>query len=104
MLFALKYRPIENRTEAESLYVHQLASAWNPPAATIRHHFHNVSGGGVVFVDIEKDIAPLLESLEPFRPFVDFGIEPVLNMAEAVAISLNVDEWKASVLAGAVNR
>ena len=99
MLFAVKYQPRGSRTDAESQYVHRLASAWNPPAAAIQHHFHYVSGGGVVIVDIDEDIRPLHQSLEAFRPLVDFGIEPVLNMVDAVAISLDVGEWKASVTA-----
>ena len=103
MLMAVRYHSHRHRTEAESQYVHLLASAWKPPSATILHHYHFVTGGGVVYVEIEEDVRPLIESLEPFRPFVDFDVEPVLNMAEAVAIALNVDEWKASVLARTEN-
>lgn len=104
MLFAVKYSPRGSRTEAETQYVDQLASVWNPPSTTILHQYHYISGGGVAIVDIEGDVTPLHESLNPFRPFFDFDLEPALHMAEALAISMKVGEWKSSVMAGAENR
>ena len=74
--------------------------AWEPPTAVeVRHHFHYVSGGGVVIVDTEVPGA-LYEALAPFKPMVDFDDEPVVNVIEALAISLDVEEWVASVKDG----
>jgi hypothetical protein len=42
----------------------------------------------------------LYEALAPFRPMVDFDVEPVVNVIEALAISLDVEEWVASVKVG----
>jgi hypothetical protein len=81
----------------------ELLMAWNPPhGVEIRHHFHYVSGGGVLIV--ESDVAgALYESLEPFKPYVDYHVEPVINMVEALAIQLDVEEWVESVKSVAGN-
>jgi len=100
MLFAIKYHPRSGRTEAESQRVRALLMAWEPPSTVeVRHHFHYVSGGGVVIVDTEIPAA-LYESMAPFKPLVEFDVEPVVNVIEALAISLDVEEWAASVNGG----
>jgi hypothetical protein len=54
VLFAIKYQSKPGRTEADSKRARQLMMAWEPPTAVeVRHHFHYVSGGGVVIVDTE---------------------------------------------------
>lgn len=100
MLFAIKYQSRPGRTEAESKRARELLMAWEPPTVVeIRHHFHYVSGGGVVIADTEV-LAGLYESMAPFKSLVDFDVEPVVNVIEALAISLDVDEWAASVKDG----
>ena len=100
MLFAVKYHPRSGRTEAESQRARALLMAWEPPATVeIRHHFHYVSGGDAVIVDTEVPAA-LYESMAPFKSTVEFDGEPVVNVIEALAISLDVDEWAASVKDG----
>src|SRR5688572_23238424 len=104
VLFAIKYHPRPGRTEAESKRVRELLMAWEPPSSVeVRHHFHYVSGGGVVIVDTEVP-GSLFESLEPFKPLVEFDVEPVINMIEALAISLDVEEWVASVKNGSKHK
>ena len=99
MLFAVKYRPQANRTTAESKHIRELLMQWQPPAGVeLKHHFHYVSRGGVLIVDT-RDPSALYETLEPFKPLVEFDVEPVINYVEAMAISTDIDEWvaKASV-------
>jgi Protein of unknown function (DUF3303) len=100
MLFALKYRPKASRTAAEAQRVRELLMAWeSPETVEIRHHFHYASGGGVVIVESQVPSA-LFEAMEPFKPMVEFDVEPVVNLVEALAISLDVNEWAASVKDG----
>ena len=104
MLFAIKYHPRSGRTETESKRVRELLMAWEPPSGVeVRHHFHYVSGGGVVIVDTDIP-GSLFESLEPFKPLVEFDVEPVVNMIEALAISLDVEEWATSVKDGSKHK
>src|SRR6185503_10100399 len=99
MLFAVKYRPQANRTTAESKHIRELLMQWQPPAGVeLKHHFHYVSRGGVLIVDT-RDPSALYETLEPFKPLVEFDVEPVINYLEAMAISTDVDQWAASVSA-----
>ena len=101
MLFAVKYRPRPGRTEAESRRMRDLLMVWNPPSGVeMQHHFHYVAGGGVMVADSEAP-GPLYESLAPFKTYVDVEIEPVINVIEALAISMDIDEWVASVGEGA---
>ena len=100
MLFAIKYHPRSGRTEAESKRARELLMAWEPPSSVeVRHHFHYVSGGGVVIVDTEVPAA-LYESMAPFKSLVEFDVEPVVNVIEALAIYLDVEEWATSVKDG----
>ena len=97
MLFAVNYAPRPGRSEAEERRGRELFMAWNPPAGVeIRHHFHYVGGGGVVIVDAEAP-GPMYEAVAAFKKSVKVEIEPVINMIEALAISMDVDEWVASV-------
>ena len=98
MLFAIKYFPRSGRTEKESRQVRRLFVAWQPPTGVdIEAHYHYVGGGGLVVVDTQS-AALLFESLEPFKPQVSFDVEPVINVLEAIAISVDVEEWADSVL------
>ena len=71
----------------------ELIMAWTPPAEVdVQSHYHYVGGGGVVVAEAESASA-LYEMVEPFKPLVDFEVEPVLNVIEALAISLDIEEW-----------
>jgi hypothetical protein len=98
MLFAVKYRPSGPRSEEDKRRIRRVFVAWQPPGGVdLKAHYHYVSGGGLVVVDTES--APLLyHSLEAFKPLVAFDIEPVINVIEAIAISMDVEEWSNSVL------
>ena len=97
MLFAIKYHAKAGRTEAEARRVREIIMAWTPPAAVeVQNHYHYVGGGGVVVA--ESDSArSLYEMVEPFKPLVNFQVEPMLNVIEALAVSLATEEWVDSV-------
>jgi hypothetical protein len=100
MLFGIKYSPAVGRTSEQRRQVWRLAMAWEPRTGVeIQAHYHFVSGGGVIVVETTSASA-LYESLEPFKPLVQFDVEPVVNVIEAIATSMDVDEWVASTLAG----
>jgi len=104
MLFAIKYRPQASRTEAESKNIRELVMKWEAPLGVeVQHHFHYVSAGGVLIVDT-MDPSALYETLDPFKPLVEFDIEPVINYLEAMAISTDIDEWVASASAASPDR
>jgi len=97
MLFAIKYTPRSTRTDAESKRAREIFVAWSPPATVeIKHHFHYVEGGGVIIAETELPTA-LYESVAPFQSVTDFDVVPVVNVIEAIAISMDVDEWVDSV-------
>ena len=99
MLFAVKYRPQASRTEADSRHIRELLMNWKAPESVeVKHHFHYVSGGGVLIIETQEP-SSLYETLEPFKPMVVFDVEPVINYLEAMAISTDIDEWAASVSA-----
>jgi hypothetical protein len=99
MLFAVKYQSRPGRTEAESHRLRQLLVKWDPPEGVdIRHHFHYVSGGGVLIVETD-DPAALYVGMGPFKSLLDFDTEPVINFLEAVAIAADLDAWAASAVA-----
>jgi hypothetical protein len=97
MLLAIRYRPATGRTVDDRRRIRELFMAWKPPAGIILHaHYHFVSGGGVMILDAAEP-GPIFETLEPFKPQVEFDVEPVVNLIEAVAVSLNIEEWASSV-------
>jgi hypothetical protein len=97
MLFAIRYHARGGRTESEAKRVRELIMAWSPPdEVDVQNHYHYVSGGGVVVVEAES-ARSLYEMVEPFKPLVEFEVEPVLNVIEALAISLDIEDWVASV-------
>ena len=97
MLFAIRYHARAGRTEAEARRVREIIMAWTPPAdVEVQNHYHYVSGGGMVVAEADN-ARSLYEIVEPFKPLVDFQVEPVLNVIEALAVSLDIEEWVDSV-------
>jgi len=97
MLFAIRYHARAGRTEAEARRVRELIMAWTPPdEVDVQAHYHYVGGGGVVVAEADS-ARSLYQMVEPFKPLVDFEVEPVLNVIEALAISLDIEEWVESV-------
>ena len=99
MELAILYRWKENTTGADNRAVRSLFMAWKPPSGVeLLSHYYFARGGGIVIVDV-GGVSSLFEALRPFTPMIDFDIEPVFNPIEAIAISMDVDEWAESVMA-----
>jgi hypothetical protein len=97
MDFAVLYHWRVNTTGAESQNLRRLFMAWEPPAGVkLISHYYFVRGGGIAIVNT-SEVGALYEALAPFRPSVVFDIEPVLSIVEAIAISMDVDEWAGRV-------
>jgi hypothetical protein len=98
MQFAILYRWRGNATGPETRTVRSLFMAWEPPTGVeLISHYYFARGGGIVIVDVGA-VSALFEALSPFTPTVEFDIEPVFNPIEAIAISMDVDEWANAVM------
>ena len=98
MELAILYRWHNNSTDKDTNRVRKLFMAWEPPrGAELKAHYYFARGGGIVIVDV-NDSSVLFEGLAPFTPTIEFDIEPVFNVIEAIAISMDVDDWTTSVL------
>jgi hypothetical protein len=97
MLCAVLYRWRNSSTDGEARRVRQLFLAWTPPRGLeIRAHYAFARGGGIVLVDAGS-VAAIYEGAAPFMSALDFEIEPVLNVIEAISISMDVDDWAEQV-------
>jgi Domain of unknown function (DUF3303) len=92
MLYAVIYRKKKSATEEELRQIRQRFIGWTPPPGLqIKSHYAFVDFGGVIIVNA-GDNAALRVGLQPFLGPVEFEVEPLLSIAEALAISLDVDE------------
>lgn len=99
MVFAILYRWRGNATGSDTKTVRSLFMAWEPPGGVeLLAHYYFARGGGIVIVDAAA-ASSLFEALSPFTPTIEFDIEPVFNPIEAIAISMDMDEWANSVMA-----
>ncbi|HEX5369567.1 MAG TPA: DUF3303 family protein [Dehalococcoidia bacterium] len=98
MELAISYRWRDNTTEKDTKAVRKLFMAWEAPRGVgMKAHYYFARGGGIVIVDADNASA-LFEGLAPFTPTIEFDIEPIFNVIEAIAISMDVEEWAADVL------
>ena len=97
MLFACIYHLKPALNDEESRRLRRLFIAWDPPEGIeIKCHYAFAKGGGVAIVEAASP-STIWESLARFTPWVDIEMEPVLSIIEALAISMDVDEWADSV-------
>jgi hypothetical protein len=97
MLFAVLYRWRANVAAREAQRTRRLFAAWEPPAGLeIFAHYSFARGGGVVVVEAH-DAAALFEALAPFTSTIDFDVEPIVKVIQALAISMDVEDWVHSV-------
>jgi hypothetical protein len=96
MLFALIYRFTVGEDEQRRL--RDRFMRWTPPLGLdVKFHYAFASGGGVAVA--EAPTAGLIrEALAPFMSSIDCEIEPALSIPEALAISLDVDQWAESAV------
>jgi hypothetical protein len=97
MLFAVIYRlkPTVNADDARRL--RRLFMSWEPPEGIdIQCHYAFARGGGVAIVEAVSP-STIWDSLARFKPWLEIETEPALSIVEALAISLDVDEWADSI-------
>jgi hypothetical protein len=100
VLFAIQYAWRPNVNEADTRRIRDLFVAWDPPTGLeVTAHYHYARGGGLAVVEA-VGAGTLFEALAPFTDGLDFDIEPIINVLEAIAISMDVDEWVDSVDGG----
>jgi hypothetical protein len=97
MLFTLVYHWRSSATDEDTRKLRTRFVAWNPPPGLdLLAHYHYARGGGIVILESSSGAA-IFEGLAPFVPILDIDLEPVVNVIEAVAISMGVEEWTDSV-------
>jgi hypothetical protein len=103
MLFSVIYHRRSNLTDESTKDLIRRFMAWSPPKGVeLRNHYHYAEGGGGIVILETESAAALFEGLTAFDSIIEYDIEPVLNVIEAVAIKLDVTEWVIS-LGGADN-
>lgn len=97
LLFAVLYSWRPSAGEDDIREIRERFIAWNPPTGLeVNAHYHYARGGGLAVVET-TNASILFEALAPFTKALDFDIEPIVNVLDAVAISLDVEEWVGSV-------
>jgi hypothetical protein len=98
MQFAILYRWRSNITDEDTRSVRRLFMAWEPPnGVELVSHYYFARGGGIVVVEATA-VPALFETLAPFTPTIEFDIEPVFNVIDAIAISMDMDDWADTVM------
>jgi hypothetical protein len=93
MLFVVIYRYKPANTEDDGRLIRRRFVAWSPPAGVdVYSNYAFATGGGIAVVDIGS-AATLRECLAPFMAHLNFEVEPALTMSEALALSMEADEW-----------
>jgi hypothetical protein len=98
MLFASIYTWKANLREEDSKRIVKLFTNWTPPAG-VEHKSHYVfadGSGGLVIMEVSTPAAGF-ESTEPWTPFMDQRIVPLLDVGEAVPLATKVAAWRDSV-------
>ena len=98
MLFSVTYKRRSSYNDDSTRELIRRFMAWTPPAGVeLRNHYHYAEGGGGIVI-LETDSAgAMFEGLTAFDSIIEYDIEPVLNVIEAVAIKMDVTEWVISL-------
>ena len=95
MLFTIIYHWKPDATRAETRRLRQTFLAWQAPdGLNILAHYFFAGGGGIVIAEVD-DARVIWQALSPFTPLLQVQIEPVLSVLDAVALSMDADEWLA---------
>jgi hypothetical protein len=98
MLFAVNYRrrPIVDDEGTRRLI--DIFLAWTPATnVEVFRHYHFARGGaGIVLLEVASASA-LYQALTTFDPIIEYEVEPLLDVKEAVAIKLDVDAWVSEI-------
>jgi hypothetical protein len=84
--------------EASATRLLKVYSKWAPPASVTYHEFLGRIDGSGGYQVVETDSpADLAEATAQFTPFADFQVEPVLDVADAVAAAQAGIEFRESI-------
>lgn len=94
MLFAVNYRrrPIVDDEGTRRLI--EIFLAWTPATSVevVRHYHYARGGAGIVLLEVASASA-LYQALTTFDAIIEYSVEPLLEVGEAVAIKVDVDAW-----------
>jgi hypothetical protein len=94
VLFGIVYTERASSEESQKRSL-QLFSNWEPPIE-FKGHWAFASGGGMAIVESDS-AAAMVEAIAPYTPFLDFRVEPVVSIEEAVPIFTKTNAWRDSV-------
>jgi Protein of unknown function (DUF3303) len=94
VLFGVVYRVRDASEEGQKRSL-QLFTSWQPPVE-FKGHWAFSTGGGMAIVEADG-AAAIVEAVSAFTPFLDFTVEPVVAIEEAVPIFMKVNGWRDSV-------
>jgi hypothetical protein len=98
MQFAITYRRRPNISDQETRKLLRIFMAWTPPTGVeLLAHYHFARGGGGIVILKADSASALFEALTAFDAIIDYEAEPVLNVIDAVAIKMDVNEWVSSL-------
>ena len=98
MQFAIIYRRRPAITDGETRRLMRIFMAWSPPPGVeLLAHYHYARGGGGIVILTTDSAAALFESLTAFDSIIEYQVEPVLNVIDAVAIKMDIDVWVSSL-------
>ena len=94
MLFGIVYKERHSTEEMQQRSL-QLFTNWQPPVE-FKGHWAFTTGGGMAIVESD-DAAAIFEAVSAFTPYLEFRVEPVLEIEAAVPIFMKTNEWRGSV-------
>ena len=98
MLFANIYTYHQNLGEESAKRIVNLFTKWAPPAGVeFKNHYMFADGsGGLVIMEVSTPAAGF-EGSNAWTPFMDQRVVPLVDVTEAVPISMKVSAWRDSV-------
>jgi hypothetical protein len=86
----------QNEEDAKRLL--QLFSKWSPsPDATFHQFVERLTGTGGYAVVESDNLAAVMDGPAKFAPYLDFTVEPVVDIMESVAVGSEAIEFRDSV-------
>ncbi len=96
MVFVAIYRVRDNVSEEGAARSLRIFQSWKPPFEFKAHYTRADGKGGVAIIESDRPMA-LLEGIQPFTPYFDFEVSPVVDMSEAVGVLDKVNKWRSSI-------
>jgi hypothetical protein len=94
LLFGIVYTERDSSEESQKRSL-QLFTNWEPPVE-FKGHWALATGGGIAIVEADS-AAAMVEAIAPYTPFLDFKVEPVVSIEDAVPIFMKTNAWRDSI-------